>query len=85
MEALENVVSIQEQQLLDMTAQREQQKPEVAAMLPRWRQETLRQYELRLRAQLAVKQATESFQKLRKDLEEKVRSSEASREVRLLL
>lgn len=75
------MVSIQEQQLLNMGSNGEAERPDVAAMLPRWRHETLRQYELRLRAQLAAKEATAEFQRVRGTLKEQARCSEAARQV----
>lgn len=56
--ALEAVVSVQEEQLLAATAQEgAAARPEVVTLLPRWRQEALRQYEERLHAQLRTKEA----------------------------
>lgn len=80
-EALEHVVQIQEQQLLGMSSLGQAERPEVAAMLPRWRHETLRQYELRLRAQLSAKNAEVAFKNARGDLEERVQRAGASQTV----
>lgn len=57
--ALEAVVRVQEEQLLAATAQEgaAAPRPEVVTLLPRWRQEALRQYEERLQAQLRAKEA----------------------------
>lgn len=83
MEALENVVQIQEQQLLGISSLGKAERPDVAAMLPKWRHETLRQFELRLRAQLSAKNAEAAFNSARGELEDQVQRAEASRAVRI--
>lgn len=65
-EALQAVVALQEEQLLELTARPSATSPQVEALLPRWRQEALRQYEQRLRAQLAAQDAVQAYEQQRK-------------------
>eukprot|EP00892_Ulva_mutabilis_P003086 jgi/Ulvmu1/12779/UM097_0006.1 len=74
--ALEAVVRVQEEQLL-AAAQQEggAARPEVATLLPRWRQEALRQYEQRLQAQLSAKEAVAACGRLRAAAHAEVQSA----------
>ena len=76
-------MKVQEEQLLAATQQEgHAARPEVAMLLPRWRQEALRQYEQRLQAQLQVKEAGAEFERQRAAARAEVESAHDAAAVR---
>lgn len=77
-------MQIQEEQLLAATAQGSAAtRPELVTLLPRWREEALRQYEQRLHAQLAAKEARAECERQRAAARAEVQAAHEAAAVRL--